>query len=445
MIRPFVRYRIAAGLLAVLPALAPADEPPKKEAPPPAPPPPAARDDDPFNKDYRKFFKEPKSTEDYWNGIQFEIDLGNYEIARRLLRGLMEKQKPTDEELVKLAEKDGMAAFLKLRAIPQWSANPKEEERAKEEKQASQDVAALIKQASDAVRKKRTDPERIKLFVKNLTGSPEEKEYALQELLSSRAEAIPYLVERLQVAQGGERAALLDALVRLARNKEALPPLYAALDIDDPLLQADLLEVFHKSAATGAVPYVWRLAAPGGNDAVRDKATETLAYLLDTPASRLPSAKAVLTEQAEQYYLHKAPLDAKGVTVWRYDPAAKRVVRGWPGVEAVTADQAEAYYGLRYAKEALAIDPTYRPAQVLLLSLALDKAAAAPPAPGAPSPLELLETANPDVTAAVLERGLAERRLPVIMGAVKALGGLAETRAGRAGAHAVPPLVEALY
>jgi CheY-like chemotaxis protein len=442
MIRAFVRCGVGVGLLAVLLARVPAADPPKKEPPPapPAAPPPAKDEGDPFAKDYRKFFKEPKTTEDYWTAIQFEIELGKYDLAAKLLRALLEKQKPTDDELVKLEEKDGMAAFLKLRTIPQWSDDPKADE------QAKKDVSALIQQVRDAVKKKLTDPERLKLYVKNLNGSPEESEFALRELYRSGPEVVPYLVERLQDAKGGERANLLDALRRLARNKEVLPPLYAALDIDDPLLQADLIDVFRRAPATGAVPYLWRLAAPGGNEAVRDKAVETIGYLLDTPSSKLEAPKAVLTRQAERYYLHQVSFaDPKAVTVWRYDPAAKKLVRGWPGAEVVTADQAEEYYGLRYAKEALAIDPTYRPAQILLLSLALDKAAAAPPAKGAPSPQELLETANPEVVSAVLERALAEQRTPVILATVKALGGLAEQRAGKSSAHVDPPLVQALF
>ena len=51
------------------------------------------------------------------------------------------------------------------------------------------------------------------------------------------------------------------------------------------------------------------------------------------------------------------------------------IVRGWPGAEDVTQDQAEEYYGTRFAKEALALDPTYAPAQKVLLSLTLDKGA----------------------------------------------------------------------
>jgi CheY-like chemotaxis protein len=427
---------VGIGCLAALLAQPPDQPPPKKEAPPVVAPPAAPPKDDGLRRDYREFFKEPKTPEDYWNALNYEIELGNFELAARLLHGLMTDAKAADADLLALHEKNGMAAFLRLRTIPKWSDDAKKEE------QARKDAGALIQQVRDAVKKKLTDPERLKLYVKNLSGTPEESGFALRELYRSGPEVVPYLVERLETAGGLDRANLLDALRRL--SPETLPPLYAALDIDDPLLQADLIDVFRKRAATGAAPFLWRLTA-SGNDAVRQKATEAIAYFLDTPESRLRPAKDALTREAERYFLHQVPFaDPKAVTVWRYDPTAKKLVRGWPGAEVVTADQAEEYYGIRNAKDALAIDPAYAPAQVVLLSLAMDKAAARPPAKGG-SVQELLETINPDAAVAVLERALGEHHTAVVLAAVKALGDLADVRAARTGAGARPPLVEALF
>ena len=108
--------------------------------------------------------------------------------------------------------------------------------------------------------------------------------------------------------------------------------------------------------------------------------------------------------------------------MWRWDPAAKQLVRGWPGAETVTKDKAEEYYGTRFAKEALALDPSYAPAQNVLLSLALEKGAARaglPPGKETPAVRDLLSTVNPDLITSVLERALDDQRPAVILPAVR--------------------------
>ena len=46
-----------------------------------------------------------------------------------------------------------------------------------------------------------------------------------------------------------------------------------------------------------------------------------------------------------------------------------------PNAPTVPASKAEEYYGVRFARQALDIDPAYRPAQIVLTSLLLEKAA----------------------------------------------------------------------
>ena len=154
-------------------------------------------------------------------------------------------------------------------------------------------------------------------------------------------------------------------------------PCTPSLDSDIPILQLDILDVLRKRGAVGAVPYLWRLTGPDQPENVRRRATRVLADFLDVDPTNLPPAPLALTRLAERYYEHKVPFaNPKEVTVWRWDPTAKQLVRGWPGAETVTQEQAEEYYGTRFAKEALALDPTYAPAQNVLLSLTLEKGAA---------------------------------------------------------------------
>jgi CheY-like chemotaxis protein len=474
MTRLALRFTAAAvlflGLLASAPGQDGKDAP--KKAPPPLPPAPTVDDD------YRQFFKKPQTAAEFWNAIQFEVDVGRFDLAAAHLHGLL-ASKPTQQELFKLADRVGVAAILRLRNIRPWAVVPPYDEkaflaeiakldaareaperiaqaradmeRAKKARtdaialneQANKDVDAFIGQVTSAVRRALTDPVRIRRYVANLTASPEERAYALKELYRSGDGVVPYLLEALRQAGPGERPYYLDALRRLGH--EILEAVAAGLDSNDPVLQEEIIGVFQQRGAEDMVPYLWYLSASETEpQAVRAKATEALAQLLDTPASNLPPAKVALTREAERYYRHEVAFaDQKASTVWRWDGKTVTPMT-------MTASKAEEYYGLRFARQALALDPAYQPAQMVFLSLALEKAyeeagIAKPLALANPAVHDLLATVNPDLVTAVLERALNERRFRVILGAVQALGELGELRAVRARSSGEPPLVRALH
>jgi hypothetical protein len=189
-----------------------------------------------------------------------------------------------------------------------------------------------------------------------------------------------------------------------------------------------LIDVFVARADKRVVPYLWYLSA-SGKEMVRRKATDALVGFLGKPSDKLPDPRAALTDEAERYYRHAAFADPKAmVTTWRYDEKEDQIVS-----KDLPVSDAEEYYGLRFARQALDLDPTYRPAQVVLLSLALDKASGRV---GLDQPLpretrELLSTINPDLVIKVLERALTEHRTPVILATVRALGDRGEVCAAR--------------
>src|SRR5439155_12754919 len=109
-------------------------------------------------------------------------------------------------------------------------------------------------------------------------------------------------------------------------------------------------------------------ASPRQPNDVRRAAAELAARLLAVSPGRLPLAKADLTRFADRLYRHDAAfINPNAVPIWRWED--NRLVS-----YAATASQAEEYFGLRYARWALELDPAYEPAQVLFLSLATDKA-----------------------------------------------------------------------
>jgi CheY-like chemotaxis protein len=427
---------LLAGLLtaaALTPAAAqPGKEPPKK----PAEPKPGET-----GPDYREFFKKPTNAAEFWNAIGFELEVGRYDLAAGHIHALLD-YKPTDAELVKLADQVGVAAFLRLRNTLKWFDDPKANQR------AVNDVDALIKRVTGAVQRVRGDPKRIQELIQTLLASPEEYAYAFKELYRSGAVVVPYLLDALSTAQPAERATLLKALRDL--GPDTLPPIVAALDSNDAGLQLDLLDVLRSRAAVSAAPNLWFLAAsPQVRDDVRKKAADLLSYLLNTPAYRLPPAKAALTQEAEKCYNHEVKFpDPAAVVVWRWD--GKRVVEGWPGARTVPASRAEEYWGLKYADQALTLDPAYAPAQVVWLSLALEKAQqaaglATPLDKAAPAVHDVLGSVSGSLVNAILERALRDNRIPVILAAVRDLGERHDVAASRPLTRGTPPLIRALY
>jgi CheY-like chemotaxis protein len=411
-----------------------------------------------------QFLDKPKTPKDYWDRVKFEIDVGKFDIAGQWLKGYLAelakmKEEDANKELVKTEEKDGMSAFLRLRQLPELVGETEEKQaqlikdqkkrtaalaRVQKDRAAFRsDVDKLIDRVTKAVRKELTDPTRIRKFIKNLNKTPEERAWAIKELQRSKEAAAPYLVEELQASAGRpEHQKILTAMVKL---RDLDQPLRAALDINNIDLRKDLFYLFRERAQTNAIPYLWYLTRSEKADpAVRTRAAATIGQLQNKDPDKLTSAKVALTALAEHYYRHKERFpDPNAVTIWRYDAKKKELLS-----EVVTANRAEEYYGLRFARQALDLDPSYKPAQEVFLSLALDKAYGTDLDlklfQKAPAVKELMATIRPDLVSEVLDRALTDHRLPVILGAVQTLGDLADTRAGHFPRRGEPVLVKAL-
>ena len=51
--------------------------------------------------DYRRLFKKPETVAEFWKAMQFEIEVGRFDLAARLLHGLLDKN-PDDKSLLDL-------------------------------------------------------------------------------------------------------------------------------------------------------------------------------------------------------------------------------------------------------------------------------------------------------------------------------------------------------
>jgi CheY-like chemotaxis protein len=396
--------------------------------------------------DYRRFFKKPETALEFWKALRFELDVGRPDLAAKHLRGLL-ALKPDEKALLSIVDAAGTIEVLRLRTVPQWSKD------AKEQAQARKDVEELIGRVTEAAKKRAGDPGRIRELIRQLQASREEKVYAIRELFKAGAPAVPHLIAALLApTTPEERLNLLDALGQMGPN--AIAPMLAALDSDNAQLKLDILTILrrrHTRDARQIVPFLWYVSAADSEPAaVRARARQVLADFLDLPVSKLTSAKAALVREAERYFNHEVNFgDPRAVVVWRWD--GKGVVQGWPpGTPMVTASQAEEFYGLRFARQALALDPSYRPAQVVFLSLAVEKAAergglALPLSRTAPQVAELVAKSSPELVLEVLERALKENRTGVALAMIRSLGERAEVRGKRPFQSAEPALTQALY
>ncbi|OAI45660.1 hypothetical protein AYO44_12550, partial [Planctomycetaceae bacterium SCGC AG-212-F19] len=394
--------------------------------------------------DYRQYFKPPETVQEYWTAIKFEIELGAYKTAATFLKGFMEKP-PTEKDLLAIEAKDGMSSFLMLRTIAKWSDDPKEDVETKKR------VEELIEAVTNILKTHLADPQRISKLVSQLGNTPGERLYAIKELRRSGPYGIPHVVKELREAEQTDRfAAIVGALPYLSR--EAMPALLAALDIPDPVLRAGIVDGIRKRPDlmlltsqwdTNPVPYLHYLANSDKQPAyLRNLAKTTLGAILQTHPEKLPLARIELTRAAEQFYKHQVKfINPQNVSLWRWN--GQELI-----LEAASASRAEEHHGLRFAQMALDIDPYYPTAQVLALSLVVDKgvekAGLDQPLSKSPQLKELLATISPDVVTAALDRAIDERRTTVALGTVRALGDLGEHRAGRAQHRGSSALVRAL-
>lgn len=381
----------------------------------------------PAEEQYRDYFKKPENAAEWWAAINYEINVGRFNLAARDLKDFL-ATKPTDQDLLEIEEREGMSSFLRLLRIPELRplAGP------------------LVERVSAIVKKQLGDPVRLRRLVAQLAATPEERAYAVAELRRSGALAGPFLVAALlKPRDNPEHRAVVTTLSELGR--EVAAPLAAALDSGEPSLQIELIEAFDARHDVAVVPYLWYWsAAPRAVELVRSRAAETIAHLLGIGVEKLPPAREALVREAERYERHQVRFaDPQAVAVWVWDGN---------GVTAqlMSPAQAEEYYGLYFARRAIELDPRYIPAQVVFLSIALQKGAERAgaqrrPEASAQDPRELLKQVSPGLVNAVLERALVERRPAVAAAAARALGDVGDVRALRPTSQKEPALVQALY
>ena len=376
------------------------------------------------------FGKEPTTPLELWDAADFLVRTGQAEQAEPYLKKFAGSN-PDDATLLKIRDQYGTKSILRLQDHPETRpfAEP------------------LVKQLGEATRRNATNPERVARFIGELTKTREEQDYAVERLREAGPYAVPPLVRELNqpALPAGDRALIVRNMGRL--DASAVPPLLATLEgaSTHARLASDAAEVLGAIGDPRAVPGLTALAATADPASpARDAAARAVGRITGTPFDSQPrSPSKVLADEARRYHLHKLRFPGDQVTLWSWDEAQEV-----PVSRVVPRTEAEGLLGTDYARAALAIDPSDRAAQALIVGIGLEKAVERAGFPAYPKddpsgafPAAL--AAGPDVLGDVLRGALDAGKTDLAAVAADALGRVTD-------ANALPergmanPLVEAL-
>jgi len=393
------------------------------------------------------FYATPKTASEFWRAAQFELRTGSYERASERIKGLLDMN-PDDKTLFDLVDKPpqgtpgGMAQFLKLRNVPLWYAKEGPN------KEAKQRVEDLIGKISKAVEAELSNPERIRRYANALAGLPEESSFALNELRRSGKSVPPVLTIMLgEELPADVKSGILTAIPQL--GVDTVPGFVAFLPAASQPVQVDLIDSLRTrgdfkgldvAAESDIVPTLWYLLGKADStDLVRSKSKEAISAAtgLDPTLERDPELRnpqGQLTAYARRFGAGKANLqmlagEAKH-NVWTVE---NKILKE----SALTRPQALEYFGLRYARWALELEPENTATQKVFFTIAIDfhalNGGGKPLAKTAPDLHAALVTAPLSLLIELLEDSMRDKKTAVVLAVVRVLGERTETKAARSG------------
>ena len=375
------------------------------------------------------FDKVPTTPLELWDAADYLVRTGQPGQAVPYLNQFL-KSRPDDDTLLALRDRYGVGSILRLDNFPE-----------------TRPIAlAIVNRLADAARRNATRPERIERFVATLSKTAEEQHSAVERLREAGPYAVPALIRALDAP-----ALAIEDRVKVVRNlgrldRSAVPPLIATLDAPNVRLAADAADALGRIGDLRAVPELTFLAAHGDRiSPARAAARQAIERLTGRPfEAQRRSPVHVLTDEARRFHLHKVGFPGDSVIVWEWDEAAKV-----PASRQVSKSEAEAIFGLKLAREALQLDPTDVPAQVVLLSLALEKAVervgfTAFPANDPANTIATALAAGPEVLGRVVRTALSDGKYDLAAAVLPALGQVTDREVLATGNRRANPLVEAL-
>lgn len=374
------------------------------------------------------FHKDIKSPMELWDAADYLVRTGQAKHAVPFLNKFLES-KPDDATLIAIRDRYGVRSILRLEDDP-----------------ATRPLGRpIVEMLNAAVRRNATDPERIARFIDALTKTHHEQDYAIERLRESGPYAVPALIQTLQRPALGveQRSMIVHNMGRLDRS--AVPPLIASLDSGNSKLIVDLVEILGQIGDRRALTGLMYLAARNRPETQVGQAVRRAIRKLtgESYESQPRSTVRLLTDEARAYHTHAVRFPSDPALIWEWDAAANV-----PAPRQATQSEAEAIFGNRLAREALELDRTHVPAQVVLLSLALEKAIersgfTAFPAKDPTGAYAMALASGPAVLGEVLSTAIADGKFDLAAAAATALGQVTDATALPDGRR-LNPLIEAL-
>jgi hypothetical protein len=289
---------------------------------------------------------DPTNLDEYWRAIDYELNFGTMDEARRLIALMQRRSDFTPEAVVELRERYGSSLLVNIAAAPELG-----------------DVGQrFLKVANDASAAKLRDAVRIKRFIGNLEKSPSERIFAIGELRKSDEAVAPHLVEA--ILANPSKPVYASALAQMP------PRLWEAaaimLESDNALLRTAALDALIAYRVRASAESLYHpLASKKFTEDQQSKAQQALGNLgrLVTP----PDAVGELVAVARGYYLRQAGRDLSDVhDVWSWKDG-KLVATPTP------AEDAAYHFALEAAKKAYDLDAANPAAQTTLASVLLAK------------------------------------------------------------------------
>jgi CheY-like chemotaxis protein/HEAT repeat protein len=296
---------------------------------------------------------EPKTPEDLFDAILLMVDISRNAVAKKYLKKFLADE-PADELLLKLREKYGPAAFLRLANIPELQPDSK----------------ALLERNNLAYTKYANDPARLDQFLKDLvSGTAEQQTIARHQMETAGTTVVPALISALgDPKYANSQTTIVEMLVRI--GPPAVPALQAALMSPDVATRQAVMLSLGLIRNETSIPYLLRFAGqtPATNEAITAK--NAMSRILKNDALvrvQLQNVANRLLKTARDYFLgrHVWELDKDQlVSLWTWDQSI-RTVRELH----VPPDVAARQEGLFFAKSALQVAPDRTDIQSTYLNL----------------------------------------------------------------------------